>query len=99
MTGGGFARRLFPQCSAEIAMGERETWYVLEDGAAVHPSEVTADESGRLVHASGVAVALRGDAHSSRSVDPDAERAKSKTRDMKAGESKKPYKTRESKSD
>jgi hypothetical protein len=44
-------------------------------------------------------VALRGDAHSSRSVDPDAERAKSKTRDMKAGESKKPYKTRESKSD
>lgn len=36
----------------------RETWYVLEDGTAVDPNEVSADEAGVLFHTSGAAVAI-----------------------------------------
>jgi hypothetical protein len=51
-------------------MSDRETWYVLEDGSVVSPAEVSTNDKGALVHKSGVAVAMRGDAHSSRGVDP-----------------------------
>lgn len=47
----------------------RETWYVLEDGSAVNPNEVAPNDNGRLVHASGALVAMRGDVPSSRGVD------------------------------
>lgn len=48
----------------------RETWYVLEDGTAVHPSEVAADKNGALAHKKGL-VAMRGDTPRSRGVDID----------------------------
>jgi hypothetical protein len=37
----------------------QETWYVLEDGRTVDPSDVAPDDSGVLVHISGVPVAMR----------------------------------------
>lgn len=37
-----------------------ETWYVLETGEAVHPSEVAPDDTGVLRHTSGEAVKMRG---------------------------------------
>lgn len=57
---------------------QTETWYVLKDGAVVSPSEVSPGKDGGLVHKSGVAVAMRGDVPSTRSVDPEAESAKAK---------------------
>jgi len=55
----------------------RETWYLLEDGRMVDPIEVAPDDAGVLRHASGVAVAMRGQVPHSRGVDdPAAERAK-----------------------
>ncbi len=80
----------------------RETWFVLEDGSVVDPREVARDDKGVLRHKGGVAVAMRGDAYSSRGVDPEEERAKAaaaKSKDMKADDSKRPYRTRESKAD
>lgn len=82
----------------------RETWYVLEDGTAVDPSECSADEKGVLTHKSGAGVAMKlPDCPRSRSVDPDEERAKAKPsrKDMKPDEEPKPrgYRTRESKVD
>lgn len=67
----------------------RETWYVLEDGTAVHPDEVAPDEAGKLTHKSGAAVAMRGDTPSSRSVDASEDRERQqgkrgKRRDMEA---------------
>lgn len=44
----------------------RETWYVLEDGTAVHPSEVAPNKDGRLAHKSGL-VAMRDDGETPRS--------------------------------
>lgn len=44
----------------------RETWYVLEDGTAVHPREVAPNEAGRLAHKSGL-VAMRDDGETPRS--------------------------------
>lgn len=44
----------------------RETWYVLEDGTAVHPGEVAPNEDGRLAHKSGL-VAMRDDGETPRS--------------------------------
>lgn len=80
----------------------RETWYVLENGVVADPCEVAPDAAGRLRHKSGVAVAMRGQAASSRGVDPDEERAKAnkakpKGKDMTPGEAKPAYVTRESK--
>lgn len=74
----------------------RETWYVLEDGSVASPSEVAPDAKGMLRHKSGEAVAMRGDAYSSRSVDVDEEAKKPKksSRQMKAEEGEKQYKTR-----
>lgn len=79
----------------------RETWYVLEDGTPGDPAEVVLDEAGVLRHKNGVAVAMRGDVHHTRGVDVDEERAKPKpkSREMKPEESKRGYKTRETKTD
>lgn len=52
----------------------RETWYVLEGGTAVHPSEVSPNDKGALTHKSGVAVEMRGETPRSRGVDVDAEK-------------------------
>lgn len=74
----------------------RETWYVLEDGNVADPSEVSPDKSGSLKHKSGVAVAMRGDVPSSRSVDPEEERGKGKrTREVKSEEPQRTYRTRD----
>jgi hypothetical protein len=74
----------------------QKTWLVLTDGRAVDPAEVGADASGRLVHSSGVLVALRSaDVPMSRSVDVDAERRK--TRELTAQKPTRGYKTRENK--
>lgn len=55
----------------------QETWYVLEDGRKVDPSEVVHDDDGALVHVSGVPVAMRSPGvPRSSGVDPVAERAK-----------------------
>lgn len=78
----------------------RETWYILEDGSVADPNEVAPGSDGVLRHKSGIAVAMRRhDCPSSRSLDADAERAKSKTRDMKPEQPKRGYKTRETKVD
>lgn len=77
----------------------RETWYVLEDGTYADPNECSTDEAGKLVHKSGVAVAMRGQVPSSRGVDPEEERAKPKGKELKADKPKPPYKTRESKAE
>lgn len=47
------------------------TWYVTEDGQAVDPGQCAPDDAGVLRHSSGVAVAMRGNAYSSRAVDLD----------------------------
>lgn len=104
-----------------------ETWYVLETGEAGDPREIAPGKDGRLEHKDGRKVAYAPHGPRSRSVDPDAERAKSvkagkssvnqareakamppleepdaaptETRDLKADEPKRGYKTRESKAD
>ena len=73
-----------------------ETWYVLEDGSVADPREVAPDNTGALRHASGVAVAMRGPAPSSRGVDADVERAKAKAKDVTPAPAR-TYKTRETK--
>lgn len=76
----------------------RETWYKLEDGRIVDPADVVADELGKLFHADGVAVAMKGDVPFSIGVDdPEAARAGVPLRDMRPAPPKKPYKTREAK--
>lgn len=53
----------------------QETWYVLEDGTAVHPAEVRMNDAGRLEHDRGL-VAMRGpDVAATRGVDPDEQRS------------------------
>jgi hypothetical protein len=77
-----------------------ETWYVLEDGTAADPGEVMPDKTGRLRHKGGAAVAMRGDVPSTRSVDPEEQRAKAKKflpkndRQLKADDDGVKYKTR-----
>jgi hypothetical protein len=71
----------------------RDTWYVLETGEPVCPSEVT-PKGDRLVHKSGVLVAMKGAVPFTRNVDPAEERAKAKP---EKAEPKGSYKTRESK--
>lgn len=68
----------------------RATWYVLEDGKTVDPNECAPDDSGVMRHSSGVAVAKRGDALSSRGVDLEASQAEAEA-------PKRGYKTREAK--
>ncbi|MFZ4605162.1 MAG: hypothetical protein ACOYM5_02790 [Caulobacter sp.] len=80
----------------------RETWYLLEDGSVVDPNDVAPDETGALRHKDGVAVAMRGDAPSSRGVDLDENRlmigAEPGSAEMTAAPPKKAYTTRESRS-
>lgn len=71
----------------------RETWYVLEDDEVVDPAEVSTDEAGRLIHSSGVAVAMRAGVPRSRGVDdPDSARAaaREEAERSKAAAEKKP---------
>lgn len=68
----------------------RATWYVLEDGSVVDPNDCALDSSGVLRHKGGVAVAMRGDAYSSRGVDLEAAQAEAEA-------PKRGYKTREAK--
>jgi hypothetical protein len=77
-------------------MNMRETWYVLEDGNAADPNEVSPDENGVLRNKSGVAVAIGPHGPKSTGVDVEAERAKSQ-KDMKPQGETRGYKTRESK--
>lgn len=72
-----------------------ETWYVLEDGDVVDPNDVAPDESGRLVHKSGVKVAMKGSVPHSRGVDVSAV----KQREVSAERPKRTYKNREMKAD
>jgi hypothetical protein len=69
-------------------MKMRATWYVLEDGNVADPAECAPDAHGVLRHSSGVAVARRGDAYSSRGVDVPADR------EMKPAASGRRYRTR-----
>lgn len=68
----------------------RATWYVLEDGSVVDPNDCAPDARGVMRHASGVAVAMRGGALSSRGVDLEAAQAEAEV-------PKRGYKTREAK--
>jgi hypothetical protein len=60
-----------------------ETWYVLEDGSVAAPRDVVVGASGVLQHRDGRAVAYAPHGPRTRSVDPEAERAK---RSVIAGE-------------
>jgi hypothetical protein len=53
----------------------RETWYVLEDGTPVHPSEVAPNDKGRLTHKLGL-VAMRDDGETPRSRGVDVDERK-----------------------
>lgn len=78
-----------------------ETWYVMEDGSAADPRDVSPDAAGILRHKDGRAVAYLPHGPRSRSIERDEENAKgkSKSRDMKPEDPKKPYKTREAKAE
>lgn len=71
------------------------TWFVLEDGSVVDPSECRRDESGKLHHKRG-AVAMRGDVPRSRSVDVSLQRREPQ-KDMEPEKPLRGYRTRESK--
>jgi hypothetical protein len=71
----------------------RETWYLLENGAVAHPNDVAPDEKGKL-HASGVAVKMKGDVPHTTGVDVDAAPVLA-DREMTADKPKRTYKTRE----
>lgn len=69
-----------------------ETWYLLEDGTPVPPSDVTPRQDGRLVHSGGALVAQRrDDCPMSSSVDPTQYRQRELTPETPAPG----YKTRE----
>jgi hypothetical protein len=82
----------------------RETWYILEDGTPADPAHVAPDESGRLVHKNGMAVAVGPYGPRSTGVDPDEERAKAEAvadpepgtvkAEAVAERPRRPYKTR-----
>lgn len=87
----------------------RETWYVLDDGTPVDPNECATGDDGVLRHASGSAVAMRGQVPRSRGMDsheieaartsqepkPAPQDAPSgKGRELKPEEAKRGYKTR-----
>lgn len=80
----------------------RATWYVLEDGNAVDPNDCAPDDKGVLRHKDGVAVAMRGNAYSSRSVDlgeQGLDAPPARDREMKPAASGKGYRTRGPKAD
>lgn len=66
-------------------MSARQTWYVLVDGTCGDPREISAGADGLLRHTDGRAVAYAPHGPRTRSVDPDAERAKAvSARDLTA---------------
>lgn len=79
----------------------RATWYVLENGSVVDPSECSADEKGlNLTHKSGVKVAMKGEVPHSRGVDIVPDGAGHEAKDLKPAKPPKGgYKTRDSKAD
>lgn len=84
----------------------RETWYVLEDGTPANPNDVAPDDSGRLVHKSGVPVAVGPHGPRSTGVDvqvpkkeaPPKKEASYDTREATSDKPKRTYKTRSSRS-
>jgi hypothetical protein len=77
----------------------RATWYVLEDGTAVDPSEVFVNDAGRYAHANGLVAMRAPDCPRSRQVEAKETQPEKKTEDMKsapkASPTKRPgYKTR-----
>jgi hypothetical protein len=72
----------------------RETWLVLENGRAVDPADVTTAEDGSLVHPDGIIAMRSPGVPMSRGVDPQEERARYSTREMKPEAPKRGYKTR-----
>lgn len=75
----------------------RETWYVLEDGTPADPNEVAPDKKGVLRHKDGAAVAIGPHGPLSTGVDVEEQRSKTKSREIKAEDAPRTYKTRESK--
>lgn len=73
----------------------REAWYVLEDGSCGDPRDIITGSNGRLCHTDGRAVAYAPHGPRSRNVDPDEERGKISTADLKPETPKRGYKTRE----
>lgn len=57
---------------------QTEVWYVMEDGSCGDPREISPDKDGKLKHKDGRAVAYAPHGPRSRSVDPEAEKAKPK---------------------
>ena len=75
------------------------TWYVMEDGSVIDPSEVNPDDKGVLKHKDGRAVKMRGDVPHSRSVDVEQESAKaSQKKEIQPSAPKRTYQTRTFKS-
>jgi hypothetical protein len=87
---GGFGRPFF----SIGGMKMRETWYKLEDGRIVNPAEVSTREDGRLIHESGVLVAMRGDVPFTWGVDP-AEQAPANKESITADKPKRGYNRRD----
>lgn len=75
------------------------TWYVLENGSPANPDDCAPDASGRLVHKSGIPVAMRGAVPSSRGMSAEDIAALGSNREMKPAPSGKGYRTRASKAD
>lgn len=76
-----------------------DTWYVLENGQPANPDECAPDASGRLVHKSGVPVAMRGDVPRSRGMSADEIAALGSNRELKAAPAAKGYRTRAAKAE
>lgn len=75
------------------------TWFVLENGQPANPDDCAPDASGRLVHKSGVAVAMRGDVPRSRGMSPEDLQAAGANRELKPAASGKGYRTRAAKAE
>jgi hypothetical protein len=72
----------------------RETWYVMEDGAACDPNRIRAGDDGRLVADDGRLVAYGPHGPLSRSIIPSEEAGGYKTAEMKPERPARGYKTR-----
>ena len=75
------------------------TWYVLENGEPANPDHVAPDQSGRLVHKSGVPVAMLGDVPRTRGMSAEDISALGSNREMKPAPTGKGYRTRGAKAE